>query len=121
MNSGGTQPEWAPPIASHPGVADTWVNFNGTGTVAVYGSYGLTSITDSGVGDYAVNFAVNQPSVNYAVFISSNSTNGGSPAGYINGIKPGSKTVSKVNVQIGYGYTAGNVDVDQISVVVLGG
>ena len=28
-----------------------WVNFNGTGTVAIRASYNVTSITDNGTGD----------------------------------------------------------------------
>ena len=33
-----------------------WVNFNGTGTVAVRASGNVSSITDNGTGDYTVNF-----------------------------------------------------------------
>lgn len=33
-----------------------WVNFNGTGTVAIRASGNVTSITDNGVGNYVVNF-----------------------------------------------------------------
>ena len=32
-----------------------WVNFNGTGTVAIRGSGNVTSITDNGTGDYTAN------------------------------------------------------------------
>jgi hypothetical protein len=42
------------------------VNFNGTGTVAIRGSGGVTSITDNGVGDYTVNFNFTMPDANYA-------------------------------------------------------
>jgi hypothetical protein len=35
-----------------------WVNFNGTGTVAIRASFNVSSITDNGTGDYTVNFAV---------------------------------------------------------------
>ena len=38
-----------------------WVNFNGTGTVAIRDSGNVSSITDNGVGDYTVNFATNIP------------------------------------------------------------
>jgi hypothetical protein len=34
-----------------------WVNFDGTGTVAIRGSGNVSSITDNGTGDYFVNFA----------------------------------------------------------------
>ena len=44
----------------------SWVNFNGTGTVAIRDSGNVSSITDNGVGNYTVNFATNMPDVNYA-------------------------------------------------------
>jgi uncharacterized protein (AIM24 family) len=44
-----------------------WVNFNGTGTVAIRASGNVTSITDNGTGDYSVNFTNAMPNVNYAV------------------------------------------------------
>jgi len=44
-----------------------WVNFNGTGTVAIRASGGVSSITDVGVGVYAVNFSNTFPDTNYAL------------------------------------------------------
>lgn len=43
-----------------------WVNFNGTGTVAIRASYNVSSITDNGIGDYTVNFTTAMPDANYA-------------------------------------------------------
>lgn len=43
-----------------------WVNFNGTGTVAIRGSGNVSSITDNNIGDYTVNFANAMPDTNYA-------------------------------------------------------
>jgi len=43
-----------------------WVNFNGTGTVAIRGSGNVTSITDNGTGDYTVNFTTAMPDANYS-------------------------------------------------------
>jgi hypothetical protein len=43
-----------------------WVNFNGTGTVAIRASANVTSITDNGTGDYTVNFTTAMPDANYA-------------------------------------------------------
>jgi hypothetical protein len=43
-----------------------WVNFDGTGTVAIRASGNVTSITDNGVGDYTVNFTTAMPDANYA-------------------------------------------------------
>jgi hypothetical protein len=44
-----------------------WVNFNGTGTVAIRASGNVSSITDNGTGDYTVNFSNAMPDGNYAV------------------------------------------------------
>jgi hypothetical protein len=44
-----------------------WVNFNGTGTVAINASGNVSSITDGGTADYTVNFTVSMPNTNYAV------------------------------------------------------
>jgi hypothetical protein len=43
-----------------------WVNFNGTGTVAIRGSGNVSSITDNGTGDYTVNFTTAMPDANYS-------------------------------------------------------
>lgn len=44
-----------------------WVNFNGTGTVAIRASGNVSSITDNGAGDYTVNFTTAMPDANYSV------------------------------------------------------
>lgn len=44
-----------------------WVNFNGTGTVAIRASGNVSSITDNGVGDYTVNFTTAMSDANYSV------------------------------------------------------
>ena len=44
-----------------------WVNFNGTGTVAIRASGNVSSITDNGTGDYTVNFTTAMPDANYCV------------------------------------------------------
>jgi hypothetical protein len=42
-----------------------WVNFNGTGTVAIRASGNVTSITDNGVGNYTANFTTAMPDANF--------------------------------------------------------
>jgi hypothetical protein len=44
-----------------------WVNFNGTGTVAIRASGNVSSITDNGTGDYSVNFTTAMHDANYGV------------------------------------------------------
>jgi hypothetical protein len=47
------------------GIAKAWVNFDGTGTVAIRDSFNVSSITDNGTGDYTVNFTTAMPNANY--------------------------------------------------------
>ena len=49
------------------GAAKAWVNFNGTGTVAIMASFNVSSITDNGAGDYTVNFTTAMEDANYCV------------------------------------------------------
>ena len=44
-----------------------WVNFNGTGTVAIRGSGNVSSITDVGTGAYTVNFSTALVDANYCI------------------------------------------------------
>jgi hypothetical protein len=55
--------------------ARAWVNLNGTGTVAIRGSAGVSSITDLNVGRYQVNFSNSLPNANYSA-VSTNETGG---------------------------------------------
>ena len=48
------------------GSAKAWVNFNGTSTVAIRGSFNVSSITDLGTGLYNVNFATALVDANYS-------------------------------------------------------
>ena len=54
-----------------------WVNFNGTGTVAIRGSGNVSSITDLGLGLYDINFTTALPDANYCATSTAN------PSGYL--------------------------------------
>lgn len=43
-----------------------WVNFNGTGTLAIRASGNVTNITDNGTGDYTVNFTTAMTDASYS-------------------------------------------------------
>ena len=49
------------------GTAKAWVNFNGTGTVAIRRAFNVSSITDNGAGNYTVNFTNAMPDSNYSI------------------------------------------------------
>lgn len=48
-------------------ISYAWVNFNGTGTVAIRDSDNVGSITDLGTGSYTVNFTTAVGNANYVV------------------------------------------------------
>lgn len=83
-----------------------WINFNGTGTVAIRGNGNVTSITDNGAGDYTVNFTSAMPDANYsAVFGALGSTLSNITAGMVavagSSNTPATKTTSQLRVQTG--------------------
>ena len=51
-------------------LAKAWVNFNGTGTVAIRDSYNVSSITDNGTGDYTINYSTAFSNANYCANVS---------------------------------------------------
>ena len=58
--------------------AKAWVNFNGTGTVAIREGGNVSSITDNGTGNYTVNFTTAMPDANYCVNITYGTNSGSS-------------------------------------------
>jgi hypothetical protein len=76
-----------------------WVNFNGTGTVAIRGSGNVSSITDNGTGIYTVNFSNVMSDSNYATFTNKQlNTDAGTDAGVITGLVNTYGTTSSVGV-----------------------
>ncbi len=94
-------------------VAKAWVNFNGTGTIAIRGSFNVESITDNSTGNYTVN--INNPmlNANYAVVSSSGGTNTNDDV-----CKTHTITVASVRIQCTEGSLAS--DADPVSVAVFG-
>ena len=77
-----------------------WINFNGTGVVAIRGDGNVTSITDNGVGNYTINYTNTMLDANYAVIRSAdydslNNTNA------VNFTEVPLATTSSVNVTSG--------------------
>jgi len=60
-----------------------WVNFNGTGTVAIRASGNVSSITDNGAGDYTVNFTTAMPDANYGVAVTGSDATSGAKVAFV--------------------------------------
>ena len=98
------------------GLAKAWVNFNGTGTVAIRASFNVSSITDNGTGDYTVNFTTAFADANYSVALMSNTT-GSSNYAFNTTINGGTaKTASIVRVNTYNVAAPALADVTDISV-----
>jgi hypothetical protein len=82
-----------------------WVNFNGTGTVAIRGSGNVSSITDNGTGQYTVNLTTSMPDANYSAVASV----GPSPGKFVV-IGDTTFTSSAYRVQVSNAADTANVD-----------
>jgi hypothetical protein len=71
---------WLNPEGTENYKCRAWVNFNGTGTVAIRASGNVSSITDNGTGDFTVNFTTAMPDANYSFVatVSANAISSGS-------------------------------------------
>lgn len=58
-------------------LSSAWVNFNGTGTIAIRSSYNVASLTDNGTGDYTINFTNTFANANYSAVVTGSSAQGG--------------------------------------------
>lgn len=95
--------------------ARAWVNFNGTGTVAIRASGNVSSITDNGTGDYTVNFTNALEDINYAAFFAADGTN---PVATANESDATTRTVSAIRMLTGTSTTGALADRLRISVSV---
>ncbi len=93
-----------------------WVNFNGTGTVAIRASGNVSSITDFGAGSYDVNFSTNMPDTNFTfVGLARNNDNIG-PGLVVSPNLAAAKTVSLFGINVWDDVTL--IDVTEINIVV---
>ena len=85
-------------------VAKAWINFNGSGTVAIRDSYNFSSLTDDGTGLYKANFSTVMSDTNYSfVAESCGSLNG---IDYENGFTNHVRRAAMSTDYIGIGATA---------------
>jgi hypothetical protein len=88
------------PSGTAPGyLARAWVNFNGTGTVAIRASGNVSSITDNGTGDYTVNLTTAMPDANYSS-VGTAGEGSGSANDYIVRIAGANPTTSALRLKI---------------------
>jgi hypothetical protein len=93
-----------------------WVNFNGTGTVAILGSGNVSSVTDNNLGDYTISFVTAMSDTNYAVVASAAGSGGSDPAAWINNAV---YTTSSVRITTGFSSTGNLADASIVNIMVI--
>ena len=96
--------------------ARAFVNFNGTGVVAIRKAGNVSSITDNGTGSYSINFLQNMPDDLFAAVVSIQKDG---LTGNETGPSILTKTVSSVQV-INIGYDSMYRDSSSVNVAVFG-
>lgn len=96
------------------GVARSWINFNGTGTIATRDSFNVSSLTDSGTGNYSVSMTV--PAGNSGFYVG---MTGDSAAGYLIAERGSMRTSSRYGVGT-FNNAAANEDCAYVNVAVFG-
>lgn len=107
LNATGTAPIYA---------CRAWVNFDGTGTVAIRSSGNVSSITDNGTGDYSINFTTAMPDANYCA-VGNGATLGTAASASAKGLLPISYSTTSVRVVVVTGTGSAN-DYNAVNVAV---
>ena len=76
-----------------------WVNFDGTGTVAIRTSANVSSITDDGLGQYVINFTTAMPDSNYCTVAMGSRESGQSAPRIISYLGGDTKTASAIKLR----------------------
>ena len=98
-------------------IPTAWVNFNGTGTVAIRDSENVSSITDNGTSDYTVTFSTAMANVNFSA-VASTGYSGTNPSNKSIAAHPTNTTSVRLEI---YNTSGVKEDLDYVGVIILGG
>jgi hypothetical protein len=88
--------------------ARAWVNFNGTGTVAIRASGNVSSVTDNGTGTYTINLTTAMPDINYNAVGSASAIDGLTSVMLLINSNSGSSTLAPTTTAIRISVSAWN-------------
>ena len=102
------------------GAAKAWVNFNGTGTVAIRAAFNVSSITDNGTGNYTVNFTNAMTDANYSFALSGQRADfdNGDMLVAVAGNQSADITTSYINLQSQHGSSSTVSDALSLAVII---
>ena len=100
-------------------LAKAWVNFNGTGTIAIRDDFNVSSLTDNGTGDYTVTFSNAMSNTNYSVAVSScDDESGGSTSRTVT--SPRTKATGSQRISCNGVGSSSHFDCVQVNVLIFG-
>lgn len=98
-----------------------WVNFDGTGVVAIRDSYNVSSITDLGTGHYQINFAVPMLNANFTLGGFASYLPNTVPAGLLTYGNDYGPTTTYVKVRTANSTSGALLDSASVNVIIFGG
>ena len=102
--------------------ATAWINFDGTGTIAITDSFNISSITDNALGNYDITFATAMADGDYCmVAASSPINNSASACPFLDTSTTPSTTVTTVHCLYANQTVAGAYDPDYVYLAFFGG
>jgi hypothetical protein len=101
-------------IVNSRGIAKAWVNFNGTGTVAIRAAHNVSSITDNGTGNYTVNYTTALADTNYTTVFGNERERSTANWGFMGASLP---TTSGIRIGT-YNTSGSNVDYEGVGIAV---
>jgi hypothetical protein len=105
------------PSGTAPGyLARAWVNFNGTGTVAIRASGNVSSITDNGTGNYTANFTTAMSDANYSYQLATSEQTSAAGDNGINATSPSAVLAGSIRVVVRQTSTA--YDSESVSIAI---
>ena len=109
------------PAQIEQGRAKAWVNFNGTGTLAIRDSYNVSSVDDDSTGHFTINFSTAMTNVNYVISGTTGTTTGNNCFLFILTEQNKSKSTSLFQINVlGTGSYISSVDPEHCNVVIHG-
>jgi hypothetical protein len=80
------------------GIAKAWVNYKGTATRGINGSFNVSSVTFNSTGNYTINFTTAMPNANYSCTSSAETALSIANFADLTGVVSGGRTTTSVNV-----------------------
>tara|TARA_R110001606_G_C14864118_1_gene588919 strand:- start:9 stop:380 length:372 start_codon:yes stop_codon:yes gene_type:complete len=97
------------------GTAKAWVNFNGTGTVAIRRAFNVSSITDNGTGNYTITFTTAMVDADYGF---SGAAGASGNSGYVRISTNAVPTTSELSIHTLAGNAYALIDTVQVGVAI---